>query len=117
MHHLPTPDSSRGPAHLTVPNNQTEEHTTMLAIHPIHVPEEWHDHDLLTFEEFCELICTPVRTVRDWRRRSVGPRWTKLEGCGRLYISVAEVRRFLHATTNAPLSTPPIRTQRAWRTA
>lgn len=62
---------------------------------PIHVPEKWHDHDLLTFEQFCGLIQIPARTVRDWRRRHIGPHWTKLEGTGRLYITVAETRRFL----------------------
>ncbi|MBC7630159.1 helix-turn-helix domain-containing protein [Aeromicrobium sp.] len=67
---------------------------------PIHVPEEWHDRDLLTFEQFCDLVQIPVRTVRDWRRRRIGPRWTRLEGTGRLYITVTEVRRFLRATTN-----------------
>lgn len=66
---------------------------------PIHVPDEWCDHDLLTFEQFCTLIQIPVRTVRDWRRRGIGPRWTKLDGTGRLYLSVAETRRFLRATT------------------
>ena len=50
-----------------------------MPLQPIHVPEEWHDHDLLTFEQFCNLIHTPPRTVRDWRRRGIGPRWTKLE--------------------------------------
>ena len=85
---------------------------------PIHIPEEWHDHDLLTFEQFCDLIHTPPRTVRDWRRRGIGPRWTKLEGCGRLYITVAEVRRFLRATTNgAPVRTRKDRMQPEGRTA
>ncbi|QCW51014.1 hypothetical protein FE634_12485 [Nocardioides dongxiaopingii] len=65
----------------------------------IHIPEEWHDHALLTFEDFCTLIHTPQRTVRDWRRRGVGPRWARFEGCGRLYISVAEARRFLDSAT------------------
>ena len=69
---------------------------------PIHVPEKWHDHDLLTFEQFCALIHTPPRTVRDWRRRAVGPRWTKLDGNGRLYITVAEVRRFTKAGGMSP---------------
>ena len=78
---------------------------------PIHVPAEWHDRDLLTFEQFCGLIHTPVRTVRDWRRRGTGPRWTKLEGCGRLYITVAEIRRFLGAITNDPHKTPDSHTQ------
>lgn len=65
---------------------------------PIHIPEEWHDHDLLTFEQFCELIHTSASTVRDWRRRRIGPRWSRFEGCGRLYITVAEVRRFVHGS-------------------
>ena len=62
---------------------------------PIHVPHDWDDQGLLTFEKFCSLIQTPPRTVRDWRRRGTGPRWTKLEGSGRLYVTVAETRRFL----------------------
>jgi hypothetical protein len=68
----------------------------MQYMEPIHIPEEWHDYDLLTFEQFCELIHIPARTVRDWRRRQVGPRWSRFEGCGRLYIAVAEVRRFVN---------------------
>lgn len=64
---------------------------------PIHIPEEWHDDDLLTFEQFCELIHTAEGTVRDWRRRRLGPRWIRFEGCGRLYITVAEVRRFVRS--------------------
>ncbi|MBA3780743.1 MAG: hypothetical protein H0X12_02690 [Nocardioides sp.] len=84
---------------------------------PIHVPEEWGDHDLLAFEQFCDLIHTPVRTVRDWRRRGIGPRWTKLEGCGRLYITVAEVRRFLRTATNEPQKRSAGRTRPESRTA
>lgn len=68
-----------------------------MGVQPIHVPEEWDDAGLLTFEQFCNLIQTPPRTVRDWRRRRVGPRWVKLEGCGRLLVTVGEVRRFLGA--------------------
>jgi hypothetical protein len=64
---------------------------------PIHVPEEWHDRDLITFNQFCDLIQIPPRTVRDWRRRGTGPTWSRFEGCGRLYITVAEVRRFTTA--------------------
>ena len=67
---------------------------------PIHVPHEWDDQGLLTFEKFCSLIQTPPRTVRDWRRRGTGPRWTKLDGAGRLYITVAETRRFLTCCAN-----------------
>jgi len=66
---------------------------------PIHIPSEWHDDGLLNFEEFCELIRTPQRTVRDWRRRGVGPRWERLDGCGRLFMRVAEARRFLSSAT------------------
>jgi hypothetical protein len=65
----------------------------------IHIPHEWADNGLLTFEEFCVLIRTPQRTVRDWRRRGVGPRWARFNGCGRLYITVAEARRFLGSAT------------------
>ncbi len=65
---------------------------------PIEIPADWSDKGLLTFEEFCQLIRTPQRTVRDWRRRHVGPRWVRLDGCGRLYITVAEARRFLGTT-------------------
>lgn len=60
---------------------------------PIHIPEEWHDDALLTFDQFCELSDTPARTARGWRRSRVGPEWCRFEGCGRLYITVAEVRR------------------------
>ena len=66
---------------------------------PIHIPPEWDDDDLLTFEQFCELIQTAPRTVRDWRRRRVGPRWERLEGCGRLFMKVAEARRFLRSAS------------------
>ena len=66
---------------------------------PIHIPHEWADSGLLTFEEFCGLIRTPQRTVRDWRQRAVGPRWARFDGCGRLYITVAEARRFLRSAT------------------
>lgn len=62
---------------------------------PIQIPPEWHDDGLLLFEEFCTLIRRPERTVRDWRRRDVGPRWVRIDGTGHLYITVAEVRRFL----------------------
>lgn len=66
---------------------------------PIQVPPEWDDSALLTFEEFCTLVRTPQRTVRDWRQREVGPRFWRLEGTGRLYITVAEVRRLLRPPT------------------
>ena len=68
---------------------------------PIEIPPEWGDHGLITFEEFCTLIRTPQRTVRDWRRRGVGPQWIRFNGCGRLYITVAEARRFIRSATPA----------------
>lgn len=64
-------------------------------MHPIEVPTQWDDTALLTFEQFCTLIHTPQRTVRDWRRRGVGPRWSRFNGTGRLYTTVAETRRWL----------------------
>src|SRR6478735_4054240 len=70
---------------------------------PINIPEEWDDNGLLMFEDFCELIRTPQRTVRDWRQRGVGPRWTRFQGVGRLYITVAEARRFLASATITPV--------------
>jgi excisionase family DNA binding protein len=47
---------------------------------PIGIPDDWEDNNLILFEEFCELIRTPPRTVRDWKRRGVGPRWTRFQG-------------------------------------
>jgi hypothetical protein len=68
---------------------------------PIGIPDDWDDNNLILFEEFCALFRIPQRTVRDWRRRDVGPRWTRFQDTGRLYITVAEARRFL-ATATAP---------------
>lgn len=68
-------------------------------MNPIQIPQDWDDRGLITFEEFCDLIRTPQRTVRDWRRRGIGPRWARFNGCGRLYITVAEARRFLNSAT------------------
>jgi hypothetical protein len=73
---------------------------------PIQIPPEWRDEGLLTFEQFCTIIRTPPRTVRDWRRRRVGPHWVRLEGCGRLYITIAEARRFLTNATQPPQREP-----------
>ena len=53
-------------------------------MNPIEIPDDWDDRGLITFEEFCELIRTPQRTVRDWRQRGIGPRWARFNGCGRL---------------------------------
>jgi hypothetical protein len=69
---------------------------------PIQIPAEWDDRGLITFEEFCQLLHLPPRTVRDWRRRHVGPRWSRFNGTGRLYITVAEARRFLASATPHP---------------
>ena len=66
---------------------------------PIHIPADWDDEDALTFEDSCRILQVPQRTARDWRRRHVGPRWHKLEDTGRLYITVAELRRFLTNVT------------------
>lgn len=67
---------------------------------PIGIPDDWDDNNLILFEEFCDLIRTPQRTVRDWRQRGVGPRWTRFQGIGRLYITVAEARRFIASATD-----------------
>lgn len=77
-------------------------------MNPIDIPDDWNDRGLLTFEEFCALIRTPQRTVRDWRRRGVGPHWARFEGCGRLYLTVAEARRFLRSATPAGPAAPPM---------
>jgi hypothetical protein len=66
---------------------------------PIQIPDDWDDRGLITFEEFCAIIRTPQRTVRDWRQRGIGPHWARFNGCGRLYITVAEARRFLHTAS------------------
>ena len=71
-------------------------------MNPIQVPAEWDDNGILLFEEFCALIRTPQRTVRDWRQRRIGPHWIRLPGCGRLYVTVAEVRRFLASAMPMP---------------
>jgi len=79
------------------PSAATTKGNDMVA--PINIPEDWDDNALILFEEFCDLIRTPQRTVRDWRQRGVGPRWTRFQGVGRLYITVAEARRFLASST------------------
>ncbi len=69
----------------------------VIAMSPIHIPREWDDNDVLYFEEFCTFVRTPQRTARDWKRRGIGPRWWRINGNGRLYTTVAELRRFLAA--------------------
>ena len=58
------------------------------------IPSEWDDDQWITFENFCRLFALPQRTVRDWRRRGIGPTWAKAPGTGRLYITVHDARRF-----------------------
>lgn len=72
-------------------------------VEAIGIPDEWDDNNLILFEEFCALIRTPQRTFRDWRRLGVGPTWTRFQGIGRLYITVAEARRFLASSTNSQI--------------
>lgn len=71
-------------------------------VQPIKIPADWDDSDLLTFEQFCTLTHSVQRTVRDWRRRGVGPRFWKLDGTGRLYTSVGEVRRWIASGLKRP---------------
>jgi hypothetical protein len=66
-----------------------------VTIAPIRVPDEWDDNGIILFEEFCAFIRTPQCTVRDWRRCGRGPTWHRFNGNGRLYVTVAELRRFL----------------------
>ncbi len=66
-----------------------------MTIAPICVPEEWDDNGIILFEEFCAFIRTPQRTVRCWRVEGRGPTWYRFNGNGRLYTTVAELRRFL----------------------
>jgi len=66
-------------------------------IEPIHIPTEWPDDGVLTFEQCCQILHVPQRTARDWRRRHVGPKWGKAEGTGRLYLTVGELRRFIRS--------------------
>lgn len=68
-----------------------------MTIKPLGVPDEWDDNHILLFEEFGAFIRTPQRTVREWRRLKRGPRWWRFNGNGRLYTTVAELRRFLRA--------------------
>ena len=48
-----------------------------MTITPICVPEEWDDNGSILFEEFCALIRTPQRTVRERRRCGRGPTWQR----------------------------------------
>lgn len=67
----------------------------------IDIPAEWDDNYLLMFKEFCDLIGVPQETMHEWRRRGVGPRWTRFQGVGRLYVTVEEARRFLRVVAPA----------------
>jgi hypothetical protein len=64
-----------------------------VTIAPICVPEEWDDNGSILFEEFCALIRTPQRTVRERRRCGRGPTWHRFNGNG--VGIVADLRRFL----------------------
>lgn len=66
-----------------------------MSIAPINVPEEWDDNGFIWFEEFCAFIREPQHTVRSWRQAGRGPTWHRFNGIGRLFITVAELRRFL----------------------
>jgi hypothetical protein len=57
------------------------------------------DNGIVLFDEFCAFIRTPQRTVRDWKRRGIGPCWWRFNGTGRLYTTVAELRHFLRPAT------------------
>ncbi len=75
---------------------------------PIEVPAHWNDHALLGLTEFADLIGFPVRTVRDWRRRDVGPTFLPLPPSNRIFTTIAEVRTFLGAArATTPPPTPP----------
>lgn len=71
-------------------------------MNPIQIPAEWDDNGILMFEEVCQLIHTPQRTVRHWRRCGRRPRWWGFNGTGRLYTTVAEIRRFLAGGQQRP---------------
>lgn len=77
-------------------NSNTRAKSQANNLAPISIPRDWDDDGLLTFEQFCVLIQTPQRTVRDWKRRKVGVRWRRLGTTGRIYTTVAEVRRFVY---------------------
>lgn len=66
---------------------------------PIPTPDDWNNHGLLQCEEFCGLTRTPQRTVRGWRHRGIGPRWTHLQCPARLHIAIAEPQRLLTTAT------------------
>lgn len=57
------------------------------------IPEEWDDNGSILFGEFCALIRTPQRTVRERRRFGRGPTWHRFNGDAA--GTVAELRRFL----------------------
>ncbi|MFC6712656.1 hypothetical protein [Branchiibius cervicis] len=66
-----------------------------MTIKPIGVPNDWDNDHLLLFKDFCTIIQTPERTVREWRRCGRGPQWQRFNGNGALYLTVGELRRFL----------------------
>ena len=72
-----------------------------MTIAGICVPEEWDDKGIVLFEEFCALIRTPPRSVRERHPCGRGPTWHRFNGNGRLDMPVAEPRRFLGAATTS----------------
>ncbi|MEX0429077.1 helix-turn-helix domain-containing protein [Nocardioides sp. DS6] len=52
-----------------------------------------HDDELLTLDDFAEILMTPVNTVRWWRQVGTGPAFFKIGR--RLYTTVGDLRRFI----------------------
>ncbi|MBM9461791.1 hypothetical protein JK386_18010 [Nocardioides sp. zg-536] len=72
---------------------------------PIQVPDDWDDGGLITVEEFCDLIRTPPNAPSATGADAASaPGWARVNGCGRLYITVAETRRFLSSATTTSRS-------------
>lgn len=65
------------------------------------VPLAQRDPDeLLTLLEVASILKTPPSTVRDWRHRSIGPKFFRL---GRhVFTTVAELRAWIQACRSEP---------------
>ena len=64
-------------------------------MNPIQVPAEWDDNGHLVVRRVLRIHPhTPTHRPR-LERRGLGPRWWRFNGTGRLYTTVAELRRFL----------------------
>lgn len=68
-----------------------------MTIAPISVPDDWDDNGTILFEKFCAFIRTSQRTSANGVASRGGPCWWRFNGNGRLYTTVAELRRFLKA--------------------